>query len=247
MNVDAALASALASALVPIVICMAAGSAVGRGNSRWPGADMLVGFGLLGGALAILAVATPIPLSGLMTALAALSIVALAIRRQIPGGSATWIALALVSPILVRAAGNQAAHWDEFWHWLPNAAYAFSHGSLVKLGLAPSFSHFPGYPQAIQLMIAAVSLVAGRFLDAAGPVVNDALLAGVSALLADAIAAALARRRRLAAAGTPLFLVASAVCRPLLLNPGPHRDGVVSSFPDFGTMVAVFAPRLIRL
>jgi hypothetical protein len=59
MNVDAALASALASALVPIVICMAAGSAVGRGNSRWPGADMLVGFGLLGGALTIFAVATP--------------------------------------------------------------------------------------------------------------------------------------------------------------------------------------------
>src|SRR5712671_1102042 len=28
--------SALASTAVPIVICMAAGSAVGRGNSRWP-------------------------------------------------------------------------------------------------------------------------------------------------------------------------------------------------------------------
>jgi hypothetical protein len=40
-------------------------------------------------ALTVLAVATPVPLSGLMIALAALSIVALAIRRQIPGGSAT--------------------------------------------------------------------------------------------------------------------------------------------------------------
>src|ERR1700724_3856705 len=169
MNVDAALASALASALVPVVICMAAGSAVGRGNSRWPGADMLVGFGLLGGAVTILAVATPIPLSGLMTALAALSIVALAIRRQIPGGSATWIALALVSPILIRAASDQAALWDEFWHWLPSAAYAFRHGSLVKLGLPPSSSHFPAYPQAVPLMIAAASLVAGRFLEAAEP------------------------------------------------------------------------------
>ena len=245
MIVDAALASALASAAVPIVICMAAGSAVGRGDSRWPGADMLVGFGLLGGALTVLAVATPVPLSGLMIALTALSIVALAIRRQIPGGSATWIALALVSPILVCAAGNQAAHWDEFWHWLPNAAYAFSHGSLVKLGLAPSFSHFPGYPQAMQLMIAAASLVAGRFLEAAGPVVNVALLAGVSALLADAIAAALARRRRLAAAGTPLFLVASAVAVTILLNPGLNGNVVLSSYADCGTMVAVGALGLI--
>ena len=245
MIVDAALSSALASAAVPIVICMAAGSAVGRGDNRWPGADMLVGFGLLGGALTVLAVATPVPLSGLMIALTALSIVALAIRRQIPGGSATWIALALVSPILVCAAGNQAAHWDEFWHWLPNAAYAFSHGSLVKLGLAPSFSHFPGYPQAMQLMIAAASLVAGRFLEAAGPVVNVALLAGVSALLADAIAAALARRRRLAAAGTPLFLVASAVAVTILLNPGLNGNVVLSSYADCGTMVAVGALGLI--
>src|SRR5258707_587265 len=245
MIVDAAPASAVASPAVPIVICMAAGSAVGRGDSRWPGADMLVGFGLLGGALTVLAVATAVPLSGLMIALTALSIVALAIQRQIPGGSATWIALALVSPILVRAAGNQAAHWDEFWHWLPNAAYAFSHGSLVKLGLAPSFSHFPGYPQAMQLMIAAASLVAGRFLEAAGPVVNVALLAGVSALLADAIAAALARRRRLAAAGTPLFLVASAVAVTILLNPGLNGNVVLSSYADCGTMVAVGALGLI--
>src|SRR5260221_559494 len=140
-----------------------------------------------------------------------------------PGGSATWIALALVSPILVRAAGNQAALWDEFWHWLPSAAYAFNHDSLVKFGLAPSFSHLPAYPQAMPLMIAAASLVAGRFLEAAGPVVNVALLAGVSALLADAIAAALAKRRRLAAAGTPLFLVASAGGPTLPPHPGPHR------------------------
>jgi hypothetical protein len=245
MIVDAVLASALASAAVPIVTCMAAGLAVGRGHSRWPGADMLAGFGLLSGALTILAVATPVPLSGLMIALAALSIIALAIRRQIPGGSATWIALALVSPILIHAAANQAALWDEFWHWLPSAAYAFDHDSLVKLGLAPSFSHFPGYPQAMQLMIAAASLVAGRFLEAAGPVVNVALLAGVSALLADAIAAALARRKRLATAGTPLFLVASAVAVTILLNPGLNGNVVLSSYADCGTMVAVGALGLI--
>jgi hypothetical protein len=206
---------------------------------------MLVGFGLLGGALTIVVMATPIPLSGLVTALAALSIVALAIRRQIPGGSATWIALALVSPILVRAAGNQAALWDEFWHWLPSAAYAFNHGSLFKFGLAPSFSHFPGYPQAMPLMIAAASLVAGRFLEAAGPVVNVALLAAASALLADAIAAALARRARLATTGTPLLLVASSVAVTILLNPGLNGNVVLSSYADCGTMVAVGALGLI--
>lgn len=243
MIVNAALA-ALVSAVVPIITCTAAGSMVGCGNSRWPGADMFVGFGLVGGALTVLAVATPIPLSALMTALAVLSIVALAIRRQIPGGSATWIAFALVSPILVCAAGNQAALADEFWHWLPSAAYAFSHDSLVKLGLAPSFSALPAYPQALPLMIAAASLVAGRFLEAAGPVINVALLAGVSALLADAIAAALERRGRLAAT-SKLFLVASAVAVTILLNPGLNGSVVLSSYADCGTMVAVGALGLI--
>jgi hypothetical protein len=249
MIVDAAPASTLASAAVPIVICVAAGSVVGSGNSRWPGADMLVGLGLVGGALTILAVATPIPLSGLLIAFAALSIVAIAIRRQIPGGSGTWIALALVSPIiLVPAAGYQAALWDEFWQWLPSAGYAFSHNSLVKLGLADSLSRFPAYPQAMPLMIAAASLVAGRFLEAAGPMVNVVLLAGVSALLADAIAAALARRGRLAATDKPVFLVASAVTVTILLNPGLNGGVVLlSSLADCGTMVAVGALGLIGI
>jgi hypothetical protein len=245
MIVDAALGSALASALVPIVVSVVAGSAVGRGDCRWPGGDILVGFGLLGGALTILAVTTLIPLSWLMAALAVLSIVALAIRRQIPGGSGTWIALGLVSPILVRAAGNEAALWDEFWNWLPSAAYAFSHDSLVKLDVAPSFSQFPGYPQGVPLMIAAASLVAGRFLEASGPMINVALLAGVSALLADAMAAALARQGRLAATGTPLVLVASAVAVTILLNPGLDGNVVLSSYADCGTMVAVGALGLI--
>ncbi len=244
MIVNAALASALASALIPIVTCMAAGSAVGCGNSRWPGADMLVGLGLVGGVLTILAVVTPIPLSGLMTALAVVSIIALAIRRQIPGSSTTWIALALVSPILVFAAGSQAALFDEFWHWLPSAAYAFSHDSLVKLGLPPSFSHSPAYPQAMPLMIAAASLVAGRFLEAAGPIINVSLLAGVSAVLADAVAAALERRARLAAT-SKLFLVASAVAVTILLNPGLNGAVVLSSYADCGTMVAIGALGLV--
>jgi hypothetical protein len=163
------LASVLASSLVPIVVCIAAGSAT-RGQLGWPGADMLVGFGLLSSALSILAVTTRIPLSWLMMGLATLWIIALLMRRQCPGGSSTWIALALVSPILVGAAGSKAAMWDDFWNWLPNAAYAYSHDSLVWPDLPPSFSIFPSYPQGMPLMVAAASFMAGRFLEAAGPI-----------------------------------------------------------------------------
>ena len=58
--------------------------------------------------------------------------------------------------------------WDDFWNWLPSAAYAYGHDSLVWPDLPPSFSIFPGYPQGVPLMIAAASFIAGRFLEAAG-------------------------------------------------------------------------------
>src|SRR5229473_5498015 len=106
---------ALVCTSISIVACMVAGSMVGRGRSDWPGADMLVGFGLLTGVLTILAVTTRFPLSWLMAGLGILSVIALPIRRQFPGGSSTWIALALVSPVFVSAAGHYPAMWDDFW------------------------------------------------------------------------------------------------------------------------------------
>src|SRR5712691_10619942 len=245
MIADTVLASALACALVAIVVCLAAGSAVGRGRLRWPGADMLVGIGLLGSALTILAVTMRIPLSWLMACLAILSVIALLMRRQLPGGSSTWIALALVLPILVGAAGSEAAMWDDFWNWLPSAAYAYIHDSLARPDLAPSFSIFPGYPQSIPLMIAAASFLNGRFLEAAGPIINVALLAGSSSLFAEALAAALVRHGRLQATDMPPVLVACAVAITTLLNPGLDGSVVLSSYADCGTMVAVGALGLL--
>ena len=206
---------------------------------------MLVGFGVLTSALIILAVTTRVPLSWLMAGLAVLSVIALLIRRQFPGGSSTWIALALVSPILVIAAGHDPAMWDDFWNWLPSAAYEYWHNSLPWPDLAPSFSIFPGYPQGMPLMAAAASFVSGRFLEVAGPIINVLLLAGSSALLAEALAAALVRHGRLQATEMPPVLVAGAVVITILLNPGLDGGVVLSSYADCGTMVAVGALGLL--
>lgn len=206
---------------------------------------MLVGFGLLTGALAVLAVTTRIPLSWLMAGLVVLSVSALLMRRQFPGGRSTWIALALVSPILLSAAGHEPAMWDDFWNWLPSAAYAYRHDSLPWPDLAPSFSIFPGYPQAMPLMISAASFAGGRFLEAAGPVINALLLAGSSALFAEAFAAALVRHGRLQANEMPLVVVAGAVAITILFNPGLDGGVVLSSYADCGTMVAVGALGLL--
>jgi hypothetical protein len=234
-------ALALACALVPIVACIAAGSVIAPGHSRWPGADMLVGFGFLTGATAILAVTTPVPLSWLMVGVAILPVIALSIRRQIPGGRSTWIALALVSPILVKAAGSVPTAWDDFWNWLPSAAYEYNQNAIPKPGRAPSLAIFPGYPQGIPLMIAAASFIGGRFVETAGPIINVSLLAGSSAIFAEAIAAALIRHGRLQAQEMPLVVVVIAVAITVLLNPGLDGSVVLSSYADCGTMVAVGA------
>jgi hypothetical protein len=206
---------------------------------------MLVGFGLLTGALAVLAVTTRIPLSWLMASLGILSLIALLIRQQFPGGSSTWIALILVSPIFVSAAGHDPAMWDDFWNWLPSAAYEYRHNSLPWPDLPASLSIFPGYPQGMPLMISAASFVGGRFLEAAGPIINALLLAGSSALFAEALAAALVRGGRLQAAEMPPILIAAAVAITTLLNPGLDGGVLLSSYADCGTMVAVGALGLL--
>jgi len=206
---------------------------------------MLVGFGLLAGALTILAVTTRLPLSWLMAGLGILSVIALLIRRQLPGGSPTWIALALVSPVLVSAAGHDPAMWDDFWNWLPSAAYEYWNNSLSWPGLPASLSIFPGYPQGMPLMISAASFLGGRFLETAGPVINVLLLAGSSALFADALAATLVRHKRLQAAEMPLVLIAGAVAITVLFNPGLDGGVVLSSYADGGTMAAIGALGLL--
>ena len=236
---------ALVCTLIPMIACIVAGSAVRRDRSGWPGSDMLAGFGLLAGALTILAVTTRIPLSWLMAGLGILSVTALLVRPQFPGGSSTLIALMLVSPIFVSAAGHDPAMWDDFWNWLPSAAYEYRHNSLPWPDLPPSLSIFPGYPQGMPLMISAASFVGGRFLETAGPIINALLLAGSSALFAEALAAALVRHGRLQAAEMPPGLIAGAVAITTLFNPGLDGGVMLSSYADCGTMVAVGALGLL--
>jgi hypothetical protein len=157
------------------------------------------------------------------------------------GGRSTWIALALVSRILVKAAGHKPAGWDDFWNWLPSAAYEYNQNSFPWPDLPPSLSIFPGYPQSMPLMIAAASFIGCRFLESAGPVINVLLLAGSCALFAEALIATLVRHGQLRAEEMPLSLIAGAVSITVLLNPGLDGSVVLSSYADCGTMVAVGA------
>ena len=96
-------------------------------------------------------------------------------------------------------------------------------------------------------MIAAASFIDGRFLETAGPIMNVALLAGSSAVLAEALSAALVRQGRLQAMEMPPILVASAVMITTFLNPGLDLAVLLSSYADCGTMVAVGALGLLGI
>jgi hypothetical protein len=234
----------LLAASVPLLVCMAAGAAARRGDNL-AGSDLLAGFGLLAGVIAALAVLTRLPLSWLMLGVSALTALAWFIRPRLPGGVATWIALLLLSPVLVYAAASMATQWDEFWQWLPNAVYAYTYDSFVWPDRPPAFARFPGYPQGLPLVTVAASFLAGRFLENASAVFNVALLAAFCALLADSMAAVLFRRGRLAQPRAPFVLVAIAVVVAVLLNPGLAGNVLLSSYADSATAITTGALGLI--
>lgn len=226
--------------LLVMFACAALGSVIGGGRGRLPGSDMTVGIGLATVALTVLSTATrvPVPFWTGMLGLAAIAACAVSARhRRLPGGICLLFVLCLLTPLLRIAAGASATMWDDFWHWLPNAAYLYEQGTLVRPDLPPSFSHWPGYPPTMPFIVAASSWVAGRLLENAGPVANVALLASFAATLADAVCAfqpqpwdSLIGR---------LCLAAMAAAASSIFNPALDYNVLLSSYADVGTMVAV--------
>lgn len=223
---------AAGAALAVMLACAALGSAAGGGRGRLPGADAVVGLGLAGGLLTVLAVArAPVSLgAGLLGAAGLAALAWSAWRRRLPGGAGFAAALLLASPLLAFAALGPATMWDDFAQWLPNAAYVFQHDALPSPGQPNTASRHPGYPPILPFIVASASWLAGRFLEAAGPVANAVLLASAGAAVADAAAAGLAGRLACAAAVAGAFL--------LLFFPELPRNVLFSSYADTATIAA---------
>ncbi len=228
---------AAGATLAVMLVCAALGAVAGGGRERLPGADAVVGMGLAGGILTVLAVATRAPVSlwaGLLGVAGLAALAWLVWRRRLPGGAGFAAAVLLASPLLAFAALGPATMWDDFAQWLPNAAYVFQHDSLPRPDLPATPSRHPGYPHILPFIVAAASWLAGRFLEAAGPVANVVLLASVGAAIADA---AQGQQRgwpaRLAAAAAAIgaFLV--------LFYPALDRNVLFSSYADTATIATV--------
>jgi hypothetical protein len=201
----------------------------------------MVGLGLGGGLLSIFSVATSVPLSVWLVILG-VGVVAGSIRLIrhgiVPGGTGFWVAVVMLIPFLAIAASAPATMWDDFFHWLPNAAYQYRFDSLVRPSLPDPLARWPGYPQTMPFLTLAASRLDGRFLECAGPIANLLILGSFSAALASVIGECKPQPLRSSGvSGTAL--VGLSLAAVTLLNPGFDRNIVLSTYADAATGVAV--------
>lgn len=229
---------ALFATLAVLAACMALGSVAGKGGR--PG-DLVVGAGAAGGALALWGVAgLSLSLGAGLLAVAALAALVWAGRRGTVPGGWLWAVLAVLLPFLLIAGGSVATMWDDFFHWLPNAAYVVRYDHLPAPGLPESLSKWPAYPYTMPFIVASASWIAGHFLESAGPVANVVFLGAFGGMVADAAleGRVVSRTGRWAAA-------AGAAALATVLNPAFDHNVLFSSYADIATAVVMAACGLL--
>lgn len=225
----------LLAALAVMALCVATGSLIGRDLRG--GGDLVVGVGINGGLLALWGTAG-LPLTVGASALGVIGIAALALRwrRGVMPGGPLWRTLLILAPLLLVASGSMATMWDDFFHWLPNAAYIVRYDHLPAAGQPPSLSKWPAYPHTMPFLVATVSWLTDGFRENAGPIANSVFLAAFAAMLTEPMTKGLRSSigLRWAAAG-------AGVAVATILNPAFDHNVLFSSYADVATAVTLAA------
>lgn len=230
--------SALFATLVVLAACTALGSVAGQGGRS---GDLVIGVGAAGGALALWGVAgLSLSLGAGLLGVAALVTLAWAGRRGTLPGGWLWAVLTVLLPFLLIAGGSVATMWDDFFHWLPNAAYVVRYDHLPAPGLPDSLSKWPAYPYTMPFIVASASWIVGHFLESAGPVANVVFLGAFGGMVADA-----ALEGRVVSRTGRWMIAAGAALLATLLNPAFDHNVLFSSYADIATAVAVAACGLL--
>jgi hypothetical protein len=233
--------AATSAALTAFIGCAVFGAVAGTPQERLREADAVVGLGIATGIITFFGTMFPIPLSvpaGFL-AMAALSGGVMLLRqRDAPGGTAMWIVLAALVPLLLLVATMPASHWDELHHWLLVALYFQRFDSFPRPDLPPSPAFMPAYPQAGPLFVWLVSLLARHWTESGGALLAVLLLGSFVPILIAVVREVrcdlftsypLATRAALSTAG--LFLV-------LPLNPSFDRTFSLTALADIPTATA---------
>lgn len=224
--------TALLATLAVLAVCVLLGSINGPGGKA---SDLVVGVGFAGGLLAVWGVAgLNLSFGAGLIGVAALGGVALAWRNgKLPGGL-LWATLLVLVPFLLIASQAIATMWDDYFHWLPNAAYVWRNDHLPGPGMPESLSKWPAYPYTMPFIVAFASKLAGRFMESAGPVANVAFLGAFGAMVVET---ALEGRW----VSRPVRWLAAAVGAGIatVVNPAFSHDVVHTSYADTATAVVV--------
>jgi hypothetical protein len=240
---DSASIATIIAALLVFVLAEALAGQLIRGQ-RWAELDTLAGLGVV---VAMLTVAAAL---GLRLSLAA------TVLGSVAGGSllfrcarertlaVRWLpVLVPLAPLLLIAAAAPATHWDDFMHWLLNAAYLWRFDSPPRADLPPSPSTWAAYPYGRPFLVWLVSRIVGSFRESAGGVVNLLLLALFARVLASLI---LVPGTPAAASRQASLWPGSALGAALLTLFGPlfNPHWLFSALSDIATSVALAAVTL---
>ncbi len=139
--------------------------------------------------------------------------------------------LLLAAPLLCAVAMLQPHEWDDFSHWLPNSYFVFSHGTFPMPGQLIS-SAWPAYPYGFTLLIATLGWMNGNFVEAAGPLLNTALLLLFAHILLQHLFGAPKTRDAFFDYLKNFGLLALAL---IFINPGFSETITLSACSDFPT------------
>ncbi|HYG85185.1 MAG TPA: hypothetical protein VD978_02910 [Azospirillum sp.] len=233
-------ATGVAAAIIVFIGFACLGSTTGR--ARLQAADPIVGWAIGTGAITAAGVLAPglVGVSALAAAVAAVAAGLWAWRRgEVPGGPLLWLTVLLLLPFLLQAARAPTAEWDDFTHWLPNAAYLYRFDDFPRSGLPGSLSFWPAYPYALPLWHWMTSRLSGAFFEPAGAVANVLALGGFAAALVSLVRAELGQQERRLSVLSSFGWAAFGILLVTAANPSFVKSYHVTAYADSATAVAV--------
>jgi hypothetical protein len=228
----------VAAAVALFLVCVGAGAAI-RGGQGVRGADFIVGYGAVAGAVIVTGLFAPslhlqwAAAFALVAALIAAGYAARGWRDQ----DAIGLCLLIFLPVLLVLGALPPLEWDDLTQWLPNAAYLYEFGAFPRLDLPRSPSAWPGYPYAMPIWTWVVSLLSGRLVINAGSVASGLFFAAGAALFVEAFREFSGVRRHAA-----LWAAAAAAVLLLTVFSASFRTAYsLTGYADTATSVTVAA------
>lgn len=228
---------ALAAVAVVLVALSGLGALVGGLKRHSRAADLCAGWGVVTIAMTLAGLAVPGSLAIAGWACIGAGLLAaggMGLRRGLLPAGLGWAAL-LMMPLALMVAAMEPSQWDEFSQWLYSSLYLFENGAFPALG-GPAFDgSFASYPFANAFPGYLASLVAGRFLENAGALVNLFVCISFALVLAELIAEARGKPELAAHPG----MVALALLAATIANPTFVPKVAFTAYADVPTAVSL--------